>query len=141
MNKFFCLIVILLFPLTALANVLTLYALPSAEGLDYSTPRSLFFSTLKNSFERRDFPLGHMFVEIKCQNRPAEMVTMTGEYRYLRQLFFEGRGLGILFQSVDGKLLEGRDVSDKVSQFLKEGKLSFINYQLNEGQCLRVTKY
>jgi hypothetical protein len=123
------------------AHELTLYFIPSPKGIDWSSPKNLLTSAILNklTFERRF--IGHVFVEMKC-GKNEELTGMTSQKMdYLNLLFFEQKGLGILFHSFEGSLENKESIKPELDEYLKKGSANFVRFLLNEGQCQRASTY
>lgn len=133
----------LLLPLPAVAgeNHLTLHFLPSPAGLDWSSPQNLAWSALKNRLTFSKRFIGHVFVDLKCSDK-RELAGMSSEnFDYINQLFFQNRGLGILYHSFEGKLETTEELEPELTGLLKEGKVNFNRFLLNDAQCSRLMTY
>ena len=120
---------------------LTLYFIPSPAGMDWTSPKSIAWSALKNRFSFEKRYLGHVFVELKCDGN-TELTGMTAEsFDPIYQLAVERRGMGILFHSFPGAMEEKEKIQPELNELLKNGKVNFTRFLLNPGQCQRATKY
>lgn len=139
-------ILILLSFLSAVAfaqspSELTLYVVPSPEGMDWTSPSSLAKSALMNRLSFKPRFMGHVFVELKCGNE-HELTGMVGKnFDYLNQLLVNQKGLGILFHSFDGRLEDKADIQNELSEYFKTGHVNFVKLLLNDGQCKRALSY
>lgn len=140
--KILCLL-LLLSPVAALAgeNHLTLHFLPSPGRMDWNSPRSLAWTALKNRLSMRDRFMGHVFVDLKCSDKRELTGMRAGNFDYLNQLLWENRGLGVLFHSFEGRLESSSELAPEIEGLLKEGKVNFTRFLLNDGQCSRLTTY
>jgi hypothetical protein len=122
-------------------NSLTLYFAPSPVGMDWSSPANLAWSALKNRLSMKSRFMGHVFVEFQC-GKERELTGMVGKnFDYLNQLLIESRGLGILYHSFEGKLEDKKDLDQELPKHLKDGRVNFARFLLNNGQCQRLTNY
>ena len=120
---------------------LTLYVIPSPLGLDWSSPKNIAFSALKNRLSFKPRFIGHVFVELKC-NQEYELTGMTGKnFDYLTQLLIEQRGMGILFHSFEGTLEKEEEIAPELKEYLQSGYTTFTRFKLNEKQCQRLSTY
>ncbi len=120
---------------------LTLYFIPSPLGMDWSSPVNLTFSAVKNIIQFKPRFMGHVFVELKC-GETHELTGMTSKtFDYMNQLIIEGKGLGILYHSFEGRLEDKNLVQAELKTYLKSGHTNFGRFLLNEKQCQRVTRY
>lgn len=120
---------------------LGLYFIPSPFGIDWSTPSTLAVSAAKNRFALKSHFMGHVWVELKCGN-DHELTGMIGHNPdYLNQLLITQRGLGVLYHSFDGRLEDKKDIELERNELYKEGRINFVKFKLNEGQCKRAFQY
>jgi hypothetical protein len=126
------------------SNELKFYILPSPYGMDWTSPRNLLISAIKNklSFEKRF--IGHVAIETNCTLPHGEKwETMQGmkspKFDVINQLIFHGIGLGILFHGFEGAL-ETDDLHQEMKRLTQE-KGSIINYAITSEQCLRLKTY
>lgn len=123
------------------AHELTLYMIPSPEGMDWSSPSSLAKSALLNRISMRPRFMGHVFVDLKCGS-VHELTGMVGKnFDYLNQLLVNQKGLGILYHSFDGQLEKKEDITKELSEYFETGHVNFLKVILNENQCQRALTY
>lgn len=123
------------------ANELTLYVIPSPEGMDWSSPSRLARSAFWNKISFKPRFMGHVFVELKCGST-HELTGMVGKnFDYLNQLLVNQRGLGILYHSFEGQLEEKEDIQKELNEYFKTGHTNFLKIMLNENQCQRALTY
>lgn len=109
--------------------------------MDWSSPKSIAWSALKNrlSFENRY--LGHVFVELKCGDN-TELTGMTSKsFDPIYQLAVEQRGMGILYHSFEGVMEEREKIQPELNELLQKGKVNFTRFLLNQAQCQRASQY
>lgn len=120
---------------------LTLYFTPSPHGMDWSSPASLAWTALKNRLSMQSRFMGHVYVEVQCGEK-RELTGMVGKnFDYLNQLLVNGRGLGILYHSFDGRLEEKEDLDKELAELSKSGRMNFAQFNLNQDQCTRLLTY
>lgn len=120
---------------------LTLYFIPSPLGLDWSSPKNLAISALKNRLSLKPRFIGHVFVELSCGNE-THLTGMVGkEFDYLNQLLIEQKGLGILYHSFEGQLEEKAAIEKELAGYYKTGHVNFLTIKLNASQCNRAKNY
>lgn len=143
MNRLISFIFLGLFSSTIWASKqeLTLYFIPSPQGIDWSSPTNLAFSTLKNVLSFKPRFMGHVFVELKCQDQ-HELTGMAAQnLDYLNQLLIQEKGLGILYHGFEGRLEDKNTSQKELQEFLKNGKASFTRFELSPSQCQRAMNY
>lgn len=143
MKKLLSIILFFSFNLKAATNHhLTLYFIPSPIGIDWSTPANLAWSALKNKISLQSRFMGHVFIEVQCDSQ-RDMAGMTSsKFDYIKQVVFEGRGLGVLYHSFEGKIEDPKDIEKEIQELAEDGKrLNFAKFLLNPGQCQRALTY
>jgi len=122
-------------------NELSLYFIPSPFGIDWTTPSTLAVTAAKNKFGFKSHFMGHVWVEIKCQDQ-HEFTGMVGDDPdYLNQLILKERGFGVLYHSFKGRLEEKKDIEAELKELTLEGRINFVTFKLNENQCRRSLDY
>lgn len=121
---------------------MTLYFIPSPVGLDWTTPKSLAWSALKNRLSFQSRFIGHVFVELQCGDR-HELAGMTGvENNYVYELLVNKRGFGILYHGFDGRVEGKQEISEEITERLsKADRINFTRFKMNQGQCQRLLTY
>ena len=133
----------------ALAGSLTIYAIPSPRGIDWSTPKSLTWSAARNQLSGQTHKIGHANVHVRCatsegDDRDFEILTgMTSgeDDPTMRLLKEEGYGLGILFATVPGRLESQEEVSRDLQNRLDNGTVNFLQFQISSPTCARLADY
>lgn len=141
MPIFFLIILLFSFPCWVHSQELSLYVVPSAHGTDWSTPRSLFISAVRNHLSFAARAGGHVMVELACPEKTQLLSMAAQQTDYLRQLLLRGNGLGVLYQTFPGKLEEQEQLAAELKDLSRSGRLSFIRFKLNAGICQRLTQY
>ena len=122
-------------------NRLTLHLTPSPRDLDWRSPRDLIQSALKNKLTLSPRLLGHAIVELNCDS-DHHFVAMSGkDMDYINQLIIQRKGLGILFHSFQGELLDNDDLRNEVKALTSSGDSNFVTFLLTPSQCQRSLKY
>lgn len=123
------------------SSELTIYFIPSPVGMDWSSPKSLALSALKNKLKFEPHFMGHVWAEVKC-DQGHELTGMVGKnFDYLNQLLVEQRGLGVLYHSFEGRLEDKADIQEEMKGYFKKGGMNFVRFILNPGQCQRALTY
>jgi hypothetical protein len=139
--KILYLFLILLSNSAIATNQLTLYFLPSPHGTDWSTPKNLAWSVIKNRFSHSNRFDGHSYVELECQEQKELSAVGIKDFDYLHQIFLKGRGLGIFFHGFKGQLEEKKVIENELQEYLRSGEINFARFILNQGQCERILTY
>jgi hypothetical protein len=120
---------------------LSLYFIPSPYGIDWSTPSTLAMTAAKNKFSFKSHFMGHVWVEIKCENKEELTGMVAAKPDYLYQILIERRGLGVLYHSFEGRLEDKKDIEIEKSELFKEGRINFVKFILSKNQCERAFNY
>lgn len=127
----------------AVADELTLIFYPSP-GLDWSSPKRLAQTTIRNTAGLSDHAIGHVSIEVKCDSTGAyELVGTTGAEgnESVQLLLREGYGLGILFHTFSGRLTTREEVEDELPRRYRNGKLSYARFAVTAETCERLSTY
>jgi hypothetical protein len=125
----------------AQSNLIRLHLLPPTQPLDWTTPRTLFMSALKNRWEGGGRPFGHVYTEIHCGQKKIVTSTRSKKFNPISEFVNEGRGLGILYHTYEGELEEGPTLEKELAGRAQEGKMLSLTYTINEKQCSRMMTY
>lgn len=120
---------------------LTLHVVPSPLGFSWESPLSLLASIQKNRLSFSPRPLGVVYTELKCGEESQLSTLYYEKLDLLSQLLMEQRGLGVLFHSFPGKFEKGDQLKEELAGYYADGKVRFVTFGLNPGQCERATKY
>ncbi len=137
----FTLLILSLEAFASAPSELSLYFIPSPFGIDWSTPSSLAMTAAKNKFSFKSHFMGHVWVEIKCENGEELTGMVAAKPDYLYQILIEQRGLGVLYHSFDGRLEDKKDIEIEKQELFKEGRINFVKFILNKKQCERALGY
>ena len=140
MKKLLTLLTFLSLPVWS-ADHIRIYILPPVVPLDWSTPRSLFKSAFKNRWDGGERPYGHVYTEVNCEKTKFVATTSSKNFNPVSEFIRGGRGLGILYHTYEGQLETGPALEKELASRKAEGKMLFIDYQINEGQCARMATY
>lgn len=136
-------------PAQAFAGTLTIYAIPSPHGVDWSTPKTLTWSAARNNMSPETHKIGHANIHLRCgsaegDDRDYEILTgmTTGEDDpTMRMLKHEGYGLGILFATVPGRLESQNEVSRDLHDRFGSGRVNFMQFRISAATCGRLADY
>lgn len=124
---------------------LTLYFLSSPHGLNWSGPKSITASLVKNVLSPKNRMLGHVAVELNCpvQNYYALTgMTDTGEISYNDLVLKDKIGFGVLFEVVPGQLEETAPLARELAEKLVLGKrVRFLSTLISQQTCERLVTY
>lgn len=120
---------------------ITLYALKSPLGMDWSTPTKALLSLQKNRLIITRRPLGTVFTEIRCAGDERIVTTSFETLDLFNQLVLNQEGLGVLFHAFPGRFESDESLRDELAGYVAEGRVNFITFSLNQGQCSRAQKF
>ena len=146
-NKYLALFVLLFFSLRPAAQELTLYVIPTSSRINWKSPRSLAFSSLRNllaksHYRRHRHFIGHVMVELKDSTHYAILgVVPRSKGNIALRSYLQAHGLGVLFEQLPGKLEEGVDNRHQVTDRYPAGDIAFVKFKINEAAFLRLWQY
>ena len=133
----------------AFADALTIFAIPTPRGNDYSSPRRLAMSTNRNFNTGNIYPLGHAAFHLRCEAAGGGEAGIDifdginglrlsdGEYLTRRR----GYGLGVMFTILSGHF-EGRATTiDRVQANMDSGSAVFIHFDVSTRACHRMAAF
>jgi hypothetical protein len=131
----------------ACAQELTIYTIPSPKGINWESPRKLIFSYIANTLVRSRYgkekhPIGHMLVELRDSTRYALVGTTAIPHSGMtKKVIRKGYGLGILFETITGKLDEKEANLPQIDLRCETGDLAFIRYKISSSVFNRLWQY
>ena len=131
---------------SASAAQLVLYSIPAPHGISWKSPRSLFASRLKNELTLQEKPahkLGHVAIELTSSEHGHVLTGMTdtGEISYVKQLVKGGYGLGLMLESVPGRLQTPAELQPDLQRRLASGRVSYMRFEITEQTAARVAEF
>lgn len=140
-----------------LDNSLTLQIIPSTYPLNWTTPRALIFSILKNQYY---FPvtksdIGHVTVELNCTINSLKHRFFIGQTTkgkgFFRDKLKEGHGLSILNRpgqyrdiplvTVPGKLNDKDQTYNEYNRLIKINHFGAISFEIDGLNCLKAMEF
>lgn len=120
-------------------NTITLFAFKSSVGIDWSSPKALAASVVKNEAMRylngNERLLGHVAVKLNCGANEILTAMTSREGETKRTVLKEHSGLGVLFHIFPG-LLENEDkLVPEISKKRKNGFVHSVTYIIDESAC------
>jgi hypothetical protein len=126
---------------------ITIYTIPSPKGVNWRSPGTLMLSYISNTFARSPYgrqkhPIGHMIVELRDSTRYA-LCGATNEPHsgMTKKVMQKGYGLGILFETISGKLEEKDDNLSQLRQRSEAGDIAFVTFKVNQLVFDRLWQY
>ncbi len=129
------------------AQTLTIYTIPAPHEMHWESPGKLVFSYLRNFLTRSSYgkyrhPIGHMMVELKDSSRHVIAgVRAVKNLGMTRKVLFEGYGLGILFEKIQGKLDETDVNLPDIQRRSKKGDIAFLEFRISQPVFDRLWTY
>ena len=130
------------------SHELTVYVFPTLKPLDWTSPASLYKSTidlyLKTMFLTDHYLLGHMAVKLQTPLLDKPLLTAQtscGMEEKRKLLFNEKIGLGILGAALKGRMEPADELMHNLNVYARRDKLAFIKYKLNEKSTRRIIDF
>jgi len=133
---------------SAMAQDLTLYAMPSPREINWKTPRGLLTSAITNNLtlQHRDakHAIGHVFIQLSHEGTGE--VILTGsvprpEDDSKNKILKQGYGLGILFTDMLGRLEKTEDLLNEIPARFESGRIAYIRFKLSQENYDRLKTY
>lgn len=146
MKVFGYLLPILFFPLVSLSQELTIYTIIPASPINYSTPRTAFFSRLRNtvSFRHpiRSHPVGHLMVVLKNDSLYEVSGYSANEmFKVYKSYLMKGIGLGVLFMPVPAKIESIAHNDPQLKRRRKTGQMAYLRFKVTNEAFERMWAY
>lgn len=130
------------------AAEVTLYAINSPKRLDWSTPRSLLTSTVKNYIRLGNgtgsrHKIGHAYLGFKCDGQEEVISGMTSGpgFGAKQSLFQEKVGLSVIITDNPGAF-QGHDESSKdISDFMDSWRINALKVKISNEKCLKLQEW
>ncbi|MEI8347493.1 MAG: hypothetical protein WCG27_08495 [Pseudomonadota bacterium] len=128
-------------------NTLTLIVTRSSYGIDWKSPRNMLLSVEKNQQHPHGSMFGQVSVEISCQDEQGKNHFRIGGQELVNPSDFQNSidkkklGMGALFTSFPGALLDEKDLNEYLSPRLEDSSIGFITFRLAPTNCMRLTNY
>lgn len=145
-------------------NQLIIYSVTPPTPIDWSTPGKAFKSIFRNSFIKEGYNIeeednegnkqtrkvnikthfiGHMFMELKCNNRPAILTGMSSPgYEEIKGLMIEGKSFTQIISTTKGHFNTAKELQTEIDlRKEKVGNLSYMGINLKDDSCEELLKY
>ena len=130
------------------SHELTVYVFPTLKPLDWTSPSSLYKSTidlyLKTIFLSDNYLLGHMAIKLQTPLLDKPLLTAQtscGMGDKQKMIFSEKIGLGILGAALKGRMEPAEVLMHKLNVYARRDKVTFIKYKLNERSTRRIIDF
>lgn len=153
---FFFFLVLTLSPLDAsnmshelISDELVLYLIPSPHGLNWDSPKKMFFSTAKQKLTLRHVSakrsIGHVLVELRSKSEPnSRMITgmrQTEDADEMGLVLKKGYGMGVIFADLKGRLETTEELIPQLEKRYKSGRISYIRFRISPPTFARMKRY
>lgn len=123
---------------------LLVYAIRSPHGIAWDSPRALMLSTLRNqvSLVRDRRKLGHVAVELRAPTGSfLTGMTQVSAHAHRNKVFFRGRGLGVVFDTIEGRLENGDALRPELLRHAASGRLRYIKVRVTADIARRLSTF
>lgn len=134
--------------LTANAAQVALYAINSPKRLNWSTPRSLLLTTVKNFIKigqgrRVRHEIGHAFIGFKCDGAQEVLSGMTGgdNGSSFNDLVRKKRGMSILLEDAPGEFEDHQKAMKDVLDLSKAYRVNALRINISNEKCLKLKNW
>jgi hypothetical protein len=149
LTKSFVIIFLIMFTQTLEAGLLTAYVVPSARGIDLSSPRGLALSTARNYRSNAIQPYGHGMFHLKCsivdgdalEHDELSGINLVNLNDANNLVLRHGYGLGSLFAVLPGQLDTRERTTYVLRSYMNAGAAAFIQYKVNSTTCSRLVQF
>ena len=129
-------------------NNLIIYVIPSKVKYDWSSPRSLYKSYIKNAWRnmlsKKNYSLGHAFLDLDPTGDEQRVFTgmRSVSKKEKRELVFkEHYGLAILGAGLSGRLEKEEELEEKLALFSRKGQLAFLMVSISDAATNRLLDF
>lgn len=138
-------------------NSITINIIPSTYELEWTTPRMLIFSILKNQyyFPKTKSYIGHVSAEVNCFDGNNQKREFIGQSSHsldgFRNFILGGYGFSLLNKPqnnydlpllmVAGKLDDYSEVNIKYAEYMANKNFAILTTKMSEKSCLRALSY
>lgn len=130
------------------ADSVTLHLFKSPKGINWSSPWTMTFSTLKNSLVntkgKRAFAISHVFIEVKCDSTGERILrgqTSADDSEERELLFKKGYGLGLMFHTYKGKYETDSTIERDMAPYEGSTRRGEYTALINPATCQRLLQY
>lgn len=133
---------------SANADQLTLYAVNSPKPINWSTPRSLLLSTVKNFIKigqsrRVRHEIGHAFVGFQCEGSSEVISGMTGGSNgsSFKDLVMKKRGMSIVLEDAPGEFEDHKTAMSDILDLSKANRVNALRINISNEKCLKLKSW
>lgn len=148
-RRIFILAVLIIHFLAAIGqDELTIYVIPSKVKYDWSSPRMLMKSYIRNVkrnlIGKNSYILGHAFLQLRTDDDPDGIMTgmRASSHKEPREMVLkEHYGLAILGADMTGELESKKELREKIEHLSRKGRLAFMTIRINQEATGRMTEF
>jgi len=129
-------------------NQLTIYVIPSKVKYDWSSPRTLYKSFIKNYkrnlFTKKGYLLGHAFIALRSPRLEEEIVTgmRSADRNEQKNMLLKAHyGLAVLGADMAGKMEQSDDLEKMIGKYSRKGRLAFMDFLVSDEAMDRMIRY
>jgi len=123
------------------ANTLTLHAIKSPKGFDWTSPQSLINSSIKNKLAFESHFMGHLYVDLNCQYKRSLTGMTTKNLNFFELLFWDGTGFGIFYHTFTGEIEKEKEILQDLDTIKTTDRYEKITFIISEAQCSKLKTY
>lgn len=127
---------------------LTVFAIPAPWGMDWSSPRSLGFSGIKNKVSFRHFghkhAIGHVFVHLQDPTMSHDVLTGMTTENQTEEIDLglkKGYGLGVLSATMQGKFDAREKLEEDLAGRYRSGLISYVRFLVSPSTGARLARF
>jgi hypothetical protein len=131
-----------------MADSVSLHLFRSPKGINWATPWSMTYSTLKNAIANthgmRAYGISHVFVEVKCDSTNERILrgqTSTDDSNERELIFKEKHGLGVMFANYKGKYERDQSIENDMAPYEGSDRRGTFTALINPATCQRMLQY
>lgn len=125
----------------------SLHIFKSPYGVDWTSPKTVLLSNIKNKFSSYNRHIGHIATEIQCLNSKGETdyynftgMTDTG-MDVVDLLLKKDLGFGIIFESHPGALEDISPLQQELASKRQEGRVQTVTIKISKASCDNLANY
>ncbi len=124
-------------------NSISFYFFSSPFGINWESPSTLFFSSVKNALSPFNRIIGHVAIEVRSKdNQYYEFTSMTDTKKDLyKRLVIDQIGFGLALANYPGRLETKNQLLTETSKKFSSGRVQIVSYLINDSSLERFKKY
>ena len=146
MKKIYWILLLLFLSSMSFSQEIIIYTIIPASPINYTTPRTAFFSRLRNtvSFRHpiRSHPVGHLMVVLKNDSLYEVSGYSANEmFKVYKSYLMKGIGLGVLFMPVPAKIESIAHNDPQLKRRRKTGQMAYLRFKVSSIAFERLWAY